>query len=58
MKQRYIIIAVTGIAFLVNMFLTIATGTAYVQHFWVSVKQKPKSFDAIDNTTLFWNLEL
>jgi hypothetical protein len=64
-KQRYIINAGTGLAFLVKMFLAIATGTAYVQQFWLSVKHEPKSFAAIDtlysvlgNAILFWNLKL
>jgi hypothetical protein len=63
--QRYIINAGTGLAFLVKMFLAIATGTAYVQQFWLNVKHKPNSFDAIDtlysvlgNAILFWNLNL
>jgi hypothetical protein len=64
-KQRYIINAGTGLAFLVKMFLAIATGTAYVQQFWLSVKHEPKSFHAINtlysvlgNAFLFRNLKL
>ncbi|KAE9381990.1 hypothetical protein N431DRAFT_282795, partial [Stipitochalara longipes BDJ] len=64
-KQRYIINGGTGLAFLVKMFLAIATGTAYVQQFWLDVKHGPKSFDTIDtlysilgNAFLFFNLKL
>jgi hypothetical protein len=35
--QKYIINAGTGLAFLVKMFLAIATGTAYVQQFYINL---------------------
>lgn len=64
-EQRFIIIAGTSFAFLVKMFLTIATGTAYVQNFWRSVKRLPNSIDHIDalysvlrNPMSFWNLRI
>lgn len=63
--QRFVISAGTSFAFLLKMFLAIATGTAYVQNFWRSVKRLPNSINHIDtlysvlsNPLSFWNLRL
>ena len=47
-SQEWINRSGTGFAFLVKMLLTIATGTAYVQHFWMSVKTKTLQIKSID----------
>jgi len=47
-EQRYLSNAGTAFAFLVKMFLAIATGSAYVQHFWVTVRSKPFRLGRID----------
>jgi hypothetical protein len=38
----------TAFAFLVKMFLAIATSSAYVQQFWLSLKEKPYRLDRVD----------
>ncbi len=47
--QEWINRSGTGFAFLVKMLLTIATGTAFVQHFWTSVNAKPLQIKSIDS---------
>ena len=64
-EQRYISNGGTAFAFLVKMFLAIATGTAYVQLFWLSLKTASRRLERVDrlysilgNVTLFWDLGL
>ena len=64
-EQSYVINVGTALAFLVKIFLAIATGTAYVQQLWLHIKKSPKSVSQVDalfsilhDATLFWNMKL
>ena len=64
-EQRYIISVGTAFAFLVKVFLTLATATAYVQNFWMRVKRRPNSVQELDalnavlrNPLHFWNIRM
>jgi len=64
-EQRFVINAGTAFAFLVQMFLAIATGNAYVQNFWLSMKRRPHSINHIDamysalqNALAFWDVRM
>ena len=64
-EQRLVINAGTAFAFLVKMFLAIATGTTYVQHFWLRMKSRPHSINHIDamysvlqNPLAFWDVRI
>jgi hypothetical protein len=47
-EQKYLSNGGTAFAFLVKMFLAIATSSAYVQQFWLSLKEKPYRLDRVD----------
>ena len=64
-EQRLVINAGTAFAFLVQMFLATATGNAYVQNFWLSMKSRPHSishidtmYSALQNLLAFWDLRI
>src|SRR5271163_3859622 len=47
-EQRYLSNGGTAFTFLAKMFLAIATSSAYVQQFWLSLKEKPYRLDRVD----------
>src|SRR5271156_4867371 len=47
-SQQWISRGGTAFAFLVKMFLAVATGIAYVQHFWVMVQSRPIRVSQVD----------
>lgn len=64
-EQKYLSNGGTAFAFLVKMFLAIATGTAYIQLFWLSLRTTSRSLGKVDrlysvlgNITVFWDLSL
>jgi hypothetical protein len=64
-EQKYLSNGGTAFAFLVKMFLAIATGTAYVQLFWRSLRNEGYRLERVDrpysvlgNVTVFWDLGL
>ena len=64
-QQQWINRIGTGFAFLVKTCFAIATGTAYVQQFWLTLRSKATRVDRIDamftvlqDPTSFWNIKL
>jgi hypothetical protein len=47
-QQQFILFGGTAFAFLVKLFLSIATGAAYIQQFWQTVRRKPLRLERID----------
>ena len=48
-QQRWVIRGGTAFAFLFKLFLTISTGTAYVQQLWLTVARRPADIDQVEN---------
>ncbi|KAJ9611276.1 hypothetical protein H2200_004459 [Cladophialophora chaetospira] len=64
-KQKWINRIGTGFAFLVKMCFAIATGAAYVQQFWLTLRSREIRVERIDamftvlqDPTSFWDLKL
>ena len=48
-QQRWIIRGGTALAFLFTMFLTVATGSAYIQQLWLSLSKRPFKIAQLDD---------
>jgi hypothetical protein len=64
-EQQWVARVGTGFAFLVKMFLAIATGTAYVQQLWLDLKSRPVTVESADsmfsvlaNANELWDLRI